>query len=75
MKTTVELPDDLIRQVKILAAREDRKLKEVLAELIERGLSARSATGTKRRRPRPISLPGGKLTDALIESGISKGRD
>lgn len=39
MKTTVELPDELVREVKVRAAREGRRVKEVMAELIRRGLS------------------------------------
>jgi hypothetical protein len=38
MKTTLELPDKLMRAVKVLAAETDRKLKDVVAELIKRGL-------------------------------------
>ena len=38
MKTTVELPDDLIRQLKVKAAREDRKLKDLMTELLRKGL-------------------------------------
>ena len=38
MKTTLELPDRLMRKVKIRAAQTDRKLKDVVAELITRGM-------------------------------------
>lgn len=38
MKTTLELPDDLMRQVKIRAAATDHKLRETVEELIRRGL-------------------------------------
>ncbi|MGH8565763.1 MAG: hypothetical protein ACREXW_17400 [Gammaproteobacteria bacterium] len=38
MKTTLELPDDLMRAVKVRAAATERKLKDVVAELIRRGL-------------------------------------
>jgi len=38
MKTALDLPDDLAREVKILAAKQGRKLKDVVAELIRRGL-------------------------------------
>lgn len=38
MKTTLELPDELMRAVKVRAAATDRKLKDVVAELIRRGL-------------------------------------
>lgn len=39
MKTTLEIPDDLMREIKIRAAREDRKLKDLVAELLRRGLA------------------------------------
>jgi hypothetical protein len=38
MKTTLELPDELMRAIKVRAAATDRKLKDVVAELITRGL-------------------------------------
>jgi plasmid stability protein len=40
MKTTLELPDDLVRAVKLRALREGRKLKEAVAELLRKGLAA-----------------------------------
>ena len=43
MKTTLELPDELMREIKILAAREDRKLKDVVPELLRRGLATKNA--------------------------------
>ncbi|HEX5368822.1 MAG TPA: antitoxin [Dehalococcoidia bacterium] len=39
MKTTIELPDDLMREIKIRAAREDRRLKDLIAELLRQGLA------------------------------------
>lgn len=42
MKTTVELPDELMRTVKIRAVNEGRRLKDVMAELIRRGLAEES---------------------------------
>ncbi len=38
MKTTLELPDDLMREVKILAAREGRKMKDIISESLRRDL-------------------------------------
>lgn len=38
MKTTLELPDDLMREIRILAARENRKLKDIIAESLRRDL-------------------------------------
>lgn len=45
MKTTVELPDSLMTEVKILAAREQRKLGELMAELVRAGLDERTRGG------------------------------
>ncbi len=50
MKTTVELPDDLMRAVKIRAATEGRKLKDVMTELVQRGLEQALSGPRKRRR-------------------------
>jgi hypothetical protein len=55
MKTTIELPDALMRTIKVKAAREDRKLKDVVAELLERGL-AEDASGSKKPGHR-VKLP------------------
>lgn len=38
MKTTLDLPDDLVRTVKVRAAQSNRRLKDVVAELLEKGL-------------------------------------
>ena len=40
MKTTLELPENLMRAVKVRAAASDRKLKDMIEELIRRGLEA-----------------------------------
>lgn len=42
MKTTLDLPDALVKQVKLRAVNNGRKLKETFAELISRGLAAES---------------------------------
>lgn len=39
MKTTIELPDSLIRAIKLRAVRENRKLKDVMADLLRRGMA------------------------------------
>ena len=38
MKTTLDLPDDLIRAIKIRAVKGNRKLKDEIASLLRRGL-------------------------------------
>jgi plasmid stability protein len=40
VKTTLELPDDLVREIKLQAVMHDRSFKELVTELLRRGLSA-----------------------------------
>jgi hypothetical protein len=42
MKTTIELPDQLMEEVKNLAQREQRKLDDLVAELVRAGINNRS---------------------------------
>lgn len=42
MKTTLDLPDDLMRDIKIRAVKENRKLKDAIADLLRRGLSKKT---------------------------------
>lgn len=46
MKTTIILPDELMTEVKIMAARERRKLGEMMTELVQAGIESRD-----RRKP------------------------
>ncbi len=53
MKTTVELPEELMRAVKIRAVNEGRRLKDVMADAIRRGLSQPPETvGAPQRKVR-----------------------
>gem|GEM_PF-543917 len=56
MKTTIDLPEDLVREVKMRAARQNRKLKDVFEEVFRRGLRAAADSRSSRERNR-ISLP------------------
>jgi hypothetical protein len=40
MKSTLDLPDPLMRQIKIRIAGERRKLKDLVAELLDLGLAS-----------------------------------
>ena len=40
MKTTLDLPDALVKQVKLRALQDGRKLKDAVADLLRRGLAA-----------------------------------
>lgn len=57
MKTTMDLPEDLVREMKFRALREGRKLREVAADVFRRGLAAPAAprdTGGRHRIKLPI---------------------
>ena len=48
MKTTFNLPDDLVRRLKLRAVRDRRKLKDVAAEFLRAGLSAKAPLRSER---------------------------
>lgn len=56
MKTTLDLPDDLVREVKIHAVNENRKLKDAVADLLRRGLDQKLAMPAKARRRLKLPL-------------------
>jgi plasmid stability protein len=43
MKTTLDLPDDLVRQLKLRAVRDGRKLKDAAADIFRAGLAAETS--------------------------------
>ncbi len=45
MKTTIELPEDLLTEIKVEAARHQKKLKELVPELLRAGLRANRTLG------------------------------
>ena len=74
MKTTLDLPDELMRAVKIRAVHEHKKLKDTIAELICKGIAASKSPRPK--LPKPVKLRGGfKPTTEDIEAAIAWGRD
>ena len=78
MKTTLDLPDDLVRAVKIRAVEENRKLKDTIADLLRRGLSQkRGAPAVARRRIKlPLvecaheALPGEEMTPERVAEAL-----
>ena len=54
MKTTLELPEDLMRAIKLRAVMENRKLKDAIADLLRLGLSQKARAKTPRHR---VELP------------------
>ena len=55
MKTTLDLPPELVREMKMRAAREGRKLRDVATEIFRRGLGQTPATSVT--TPRRVHLP------------------
>jgi hypothetical protein len=50
VKTTLDLPDELMRTIKHRAVREDRTLKDLIAELLLRGLADETPIRSDARR-------------------------
>jgi len=74
MKTTLDLPDDLMHEVKIRAVHEHKKLKDAIAEFLRKGLAAGKTQPPN--FPKPVKLRGGFIpTTEDIEAAIAKGRD
>lgn len=80
MKTTLDLPDDLVREVKIRAVRENRKLKDAVADLLRRGLSQRrSEPKVSHRVALPIVVcarkasPGQEMTPERVAAVLLEG--
>ena len=42
MRTTLDLPDELVMEIKILAAQERSSLKDLIGDLLRNGLKARA---------------------------------
>ncbi len=59
MRTTLDLPDDLLRQLKAKAALEGTSLKTLMRSVVERGL--RAPAGPEPERARPSTLPSIRL--------------
>jgi plasmid stability protein len=73
VKTTLDLPDELMREVKIRAIHEHKKLKDTIADLLRKGIAA---SKTRRAKiPKPVKLRGGPITTEEIEAAIAWGRD
>jgi hypothetical protein len=85
MKTTLDLPEDLMREVKILAVEDNRKLKDTIADLLKQGLAQRrcETPQSSQRAPFPIfrgghaAKPGEEMTperihDILLQQDVDR---
>lgn len=76
MKTTLELPDELMRRVKLRAVHRSQKLKDAITQLLEIGLAAAASGEKAPRAPKPLRLKGcDPLTVDDIEAAIRRGRE
>lgn len=76
-KTTLELPDELMRRVKLRAVHRNQKLKDAITQLLEIGMAVSADTHNKApSAPKPLRLKGRRpLTIRDIETAIGGGRD
>ena len=73
MKTTIELPDELVEQVRRVARQEGATLRALVEEGLRRSLEAR-----RRAAPRELDFPsfgGSGLTDEFQDTSWSHVRD
>ncbi len=76
MKTTLELPDELMRRVKLRAVHRNQKLKDAIAQLLELGMAAAPHAQAPRRAPKPVRLrKRGRITADDIEAAIAARRE
>lgn len=54
MRTTLNLPDDLMRTIKVMAAQQNRTLQVVIAELLRQGLSCQTPENEQTRVKLPL---------------------
>lgn len=87
MRTTIDLPDELLRQAKAKAALDGMKLKDLIARFVEQGLKGTPTLNTPVRRRRselPVSrgttgrripsLSNREIQRILDEEEIASGR-
>ncbi len=78
MRTTIDLPDALLKHLKARAALEGRTLRDLVVDLVEKGLNAREAVDPQQRMqarplvgaasaaPGPTEVLGGAGLQALV---------
>ncbi len=84
MRTSLDIPDPLFKHLKTRAAQEGRTLRDLVIELVERGLSAREVVDPQKRfQARPPVIPNqgpllldlGKWTNADLYQLINEEDD
>ena len=68
MKTTLQLPDELYREIKASAALSGRSITSIVEESLRRFLA--DATTVEDLPPLPVSSSQGDFTDEFMASGV-----
>ncbi len=73
MKTTLEIPDDLYRQAKVLAARENRKIKDLVSEglMLVLGLTNQVPSPLRRVNKAPVRIRKGNVIPVLSNDAMA----
>jgi hypothetical protein len=75
VKTTIEIPDDLLRRSKIKAAERGSTLKELVIHGLERVISddfADDSTKTKHRQAMQVFLSGFRFNNSVSAAGFDR---
>ncbi len=72
MRSTFDLPDDLLKRAKIAAVRRGSTLRDLVAEALRRLLADQSAPERKRMTEAPVRLPPGHTIPIRSNSEIAK---
>ncbi|MEY4505753.1 MAG: hypothetical protein RL297_331 [Pseudomonadota bacterium] len=84
MRTSLDIPDPLFKHLKTRAAQEGRTLRDLVIELVERGLTAREVVDPQKRflaRPMvipsqgPMAMPVSQMTNADLYNTINEEDD
>jgi hypothetical protein len=66
MKTTIDLPDDLLKEVKLLAVHEGSRVKDLVAALLREALAAAKGRATVVRAGKAAMKRRGELTRKFV---------
>ena len=66
MRTTLDLPDELVTEIKILAAQERSTLKELIGDLLRSGLRTRITQSRPSALPRMYRPSRGPITSSWV---------
>jgi metal-responsive CopG/Arc/MetJ family transcriptional regulator len=72
MRTTLDLPDELVKRAKIAAVKRGSTLRDLVAEALRRLLAEHAAPQRKRMTEAPVKLPPGHTIPIHSNSEIAQ---